>query len=977
MTDSEANLDNSITKLKLIKALRAGKDEVSKVITENPTVTSDRMLLHLSVQISSLSTIEWLIKNYNLDVNSVDNDGNTPLHSAAKLGRTDVALYLLSLPQINDTLLNKDNKQAVEEARTPELAESMQIARARYVERIAAELRSQLDKENTEALEELLSNPRASALLDINGQDPDTGSTVLHDFVKKKNYKMVEFILNHGGDPFTRDSKGVLPHEIAKDDNIKKLLKAKSKEQSVIAPSLSQESPSISGYLKKWTNFTGGYKLRWFVLKDGELKYYKKQDDTDKGCRGAINMRNATLHLDSSEKLRFEIIAKGTNKFHLKANHPIETNRWVWALTNAIQYAKDQEKEQKDRKDKKEQQGKVSRENSVISKSTGKNDALHPPAATQFSKDDSSAVFVVDKHSLLENDLDRRGDEEIFDDEDDESLEEEAPYENHLHAVEDSIRLEVKAVNNVLSSLEENRIAGTLGEESLKDGLSTIGGVIDNMVNSIQSLVEKTDAREHYYQQKLDRSEAQQRLWAQNIRELEMEHQKVQRDYEELQTKHNESAGGETGAEESEDDDEFFDVEEPPAEEIEEEGKPKFTEKQQEIAKRIDEEDSFAGYEDGPRDKLTIDDDNRPRISLWGVLKNLIGKDMTRMTLPVSFNECTNLLQRSAEDMEYVDLLDKAAKAEDEGVKMAYVAAFCASSYSSTINRIAKPFNPLLGETFEYCRPDKGFRLMSEQVSHHPPIGAMLAEHPRWDFFGNSNVKSKFNGRSFEIKPTGQWFVKLRPDQGGEELISYRKIISSVVGIITGRPVVDNHGDMIIENHTTNYKVKVEYPSMGWRNTNAYEVKGSVFDPDGNAVVSLTGHWNDKIYYIKDHQKVCIWQAHERPPAPFNLTPFAITLNALPERLRKYVAPTDTRLRPDQRAMEEGRYDDASQDKHRVEEKQRAVRKKREASGEEYKPLWFDETTHPVTGELYYKPHGDYWEKRRDGELQEMSMDIF
>jgi oxysterol-binding protein 1 len=113
----------------------------------------------------------------------------------------------------------------------------------------------------------------------------------------------------------------------------------------------------------------------------------------------------------------------------------------------------------------------------------------------------------------------------------------------------------------------------------------------------------------------------------------------------------------------------------------------------------------------------------------------MIGKDMTKMTLPVSFNEPTSLLQRVSEDMEYSDLLDIAAEREDSMERMLYVAGFATSEFSSTIGRVAKPFNPLLGETFEYVRPDKGYRLFMEQVSHHPPIGALWAEHPKWDYW--------------------------------------------------------------------------------------------------------------------------------------------------------------------------------------------------------------------------------------------------
>lgn len=46
------------------------------------------------------------------------------------------------------------------------------------------------------------------------------------------------------------------------------------------------------------------------------------------------------------------------------------------------------------------------------------------------------------------------------------------------------------------------------------------------------------------------------------------------------------------------------------------------------------------------------------------------------------------------------------------------------------------------------------------------------------------------------------------------------------------------------------------------------------------------------------------------------------------------VAPTDSRRRPDQRLMEEGHWDEANRVKVRLEEKQRDVRKQREAEAE-------------------------------------------
>lgn len=44
------------------------------------------------------------------------------------------------------------------------------------------------------------------------------------------------------------------------------------------------------------------------------------------------------------------------------------------------------------------------------------------------------------------------------------------------------------------------------------------------------------------------------------------------------------------------------------------------------------------------------------------------------------------------------------------------VAAFAVSGYSSTAGRTSKPFNPLLGETYELVHAEKGFRAIVEKV---------------------------------------------------------------------------------------------------------------------------------------------------------------------------------------------------------------------------------------------------------------------
>lgn len=88
----------------------------------------------------------------------------------------------------------------------------------------------------------------------------------------------------------------------------------------------------------------------------------------------------------------------------------------------------------------------------------------------------------------------------------------------------------------------------------------------------------------------------------------------------------------------------------------------------------------------------------------------------------------------------------------------------------------------------------------------------------------------------------------------------------------------------------------------------------------------------------------------------YNFTVLACQLNEPEEN----IAPTDSRLRPDQRLMEEGNLDEANNVKVQLEEKQRQVRRQREAEAEvaaregrpypPYEPVWFKKDKDPITG---------------------------
>lgn len=87
------------------------------------------------------------------------------------------------------------------------------------------------------------------------------------------------------------------------------------------------------------------------------------------------------------------------------------------------------------------------------------------------------------------------------------------------------------------------------------------------------------------------------------------------------------------------------------------------------------------------------------------------------------------------------------------------------------------------------------------------------------------------------------------------------------------------------------------------------------------------------------------------------MTRFAITLNELTSQLKEKLPPTDSRIRPDQRCLENGEYDMANSEKLRLEQRQRQARKMQESG---WKPKWFAKEK----GSDTYRYIGGYWEAR-------------
>lgn len=193
--------------------------------------------------------------------------------------------------------------------------------------------------------------------------------------------------------------------------------------------------------------------------------------------------------------------------------------------------------------------------------------------------------------------------------------------------------------------------------------------------------------------------------------------------------------------------------------------------------------------------------------------------------MPVIFNEPLSFLQRMAEFMEYSKLLRIAANQSDPVDRLKYVTAFVISSLSSNWDRLGKPFNPLLGETYEIERDE--FRMVCEQVCHHPPVSAFHADANDFVMHGSIHPKLKFWGKSIEIQPKGGLTVEF-PKTG--DAFTWTGVNCCIHNIIVGKLWMDHFGQLEITNHKTGHKAIITIKPAGWSSKDLHRVEGFIVD---------------------------------------------------------------------------------------------------------------------------------------------------
>uniref|UniRef100_A0AAZ1X9C9 Oxysterol-binding protein n=1 Tax=Oreochromis aureus TaxID=47969 RepID=A0AAZ1X9C9_OREAU len=712
-------------------------------------------------------------------------------------------------------------------------------------------------------------------------------------------------------------------------------------------------APAERGWLFKWTNYLKGYQRRWFVLSNGLLSYYRTQAEMAHTCRGTIPL--ATAHIEVGDTCHL-VLTSGGRSYHLKATSEGECQKWVSALQQA-------------------------KANATL--------LMH------HSDDSGDEVPVPQEDRTLTQGV----------------LKTLASKLDDLSTCNELIGKHGAALQRSLSELEDLR-GSTDSTDKVKavNERATLFRITSNaMINACRDFVDVAESHSRRWQKALQHEREQRHHLEETIEQLAKQHNSLERAWRENPTSYtgetlsvSQTSCVEGDASDENDEAEFFDAME---------DSPAFIT----VTATGNIDLSFSLQDTSGTNHMQLRRTRRSRIpdkpnyslNLWSIMKNCIGKDLSKIPMPVNFNEPLSMLQRLTEDLEYSELLDRAARCDSSLEQMCLVAAFSVSSYSTTVHRTAKPFNPLLGETYELDRLDEyGYRSICEQVSHHPPAAAHHVTSQRgWTLWQHITIDSKFRGKYISVVPLGN--IHLQFHSSGNHYV-WSKVTSTVHNIIVGKLWIDQSGDIDIVNTTTKDTCRLKFSPYSYFSREVpRKVTGVVEDREGTAHYILSGTWDDKMESAKivDSSQGCggsegkqktvyqtlppklLWKKYPLPENAENMHFFsslALTLNEPEEG----VAPTDSRLRPDQRLMEAGLWDEANSQKQRLEERQRLERKRREAqanqaleeelcdilkmstyvlsSGQDiegYQPLWFEKRTED-TGDNIYIYKGGYWEAK-------------
>ncbi|KAH8706914.1 hypothetical protein GQ44DRAFT_716142 [Phaeosphaeriaceae sp. PMI808] len=314
--------------------------------------------------------------------------------------------------------------------------------------------------------------------------------------------------------------------------------------------------------------------------------------------------------------------------------------------------------------------------------------------------------------------------------------------------------------------------------------------------------------------------------------------------------------------------------------------------------------------------------------------------DLSTMTAPAFILSTKSLTEFSSYWTEHPSVFVAPAAEKDAAKRALLVLKWFISTlkqqYASRSEKLGsekKPLNPFLGELFLGKWEDQAgtTELVSEQVSHHPPVTAYSIWNSQHGvrLQGYNAQKASFK-TTINVKQVGHAILHL--DAFDEDYLITLPALH-IEGLIMGSPYIELNGSTYIQS-TSGYTARIDYSGKGWV-SGKKNTFSAILYPEGKekeVLYKIDGQWTDA-WQIKDGKKSVVETFDHSITKTTPLTVAPIEAQDDFETRRAWKKVSD--------AIIKGDMDATSAEKTIIEIRQREMRKEEKEAGREWERTFF------------------------------------
>lgn len=328
------------------------------------------------------------------------------------------------------------------------------------------------------------------------------------------------------------------------------------------------------------------------------------------------------------------------------------------------------------------------------------------------------------------------------------------------------------------------------------------------------------------------------------------------------------------------------------------------------------------------------------------------GADLSRVVLPTFILEPRSMLERITNFMCHPEMLLSIPDIEDPVDRFVSVVKFYLSGWHIRPPGVKKPLNPILGEVFScyWDLPDETRAYyISEQTSHHPPKSSyfyMAPEHHiRID--GTLKPRSRFLGNSAASLMEGVAVLSLL-NRGKDKRRGERYWLTQpnmyARGILFGNMKYELGDHSVVRCPELGLTADIDFKTKGWVSGTYNAIGGTIKDEKTNQVLfEISGLWSEEMFIkdLRNGNKKMFFDARKAKPSKPQVRPLEEHQEHESQKLWQKTA----------QAVKEKNHELATEEKTKIEDRQREEAAKRAAAGVDWHPQIFRPVKREVDGD--------------------------